>query len=108
MVKNYHAGNLLSPALERLTDKKLSKLEKYAEDIVVDIFMSLEGKEHVTKMIFKTKNYELVSKARSNDMYKNIDVCVDNLKSQIVDKKPTKSHSKHSGKQMHVVDEEVI
>ena len=97
MVKNYHAKDLLSPALKNLCDKKLDKMDKYADDIVCDIYMSMEGKEHATKMVMKSKRFELVAKAKSEDMYKNIDVCVDNLKAQISKQKPVKKHSKHVG-----------
>ena len=83
MVKNYHAGALLSPALERLCNKKLAKLDKYADDLVCDIFMSMEGKEQLTKMVLKSRRFELVAKSKSDDMYKNIYTCVDCLKLQI-------------------------
>lgn len=83
MVKNYHAGALLSPALESLCNKKLNKLDKYADDLVCDIYMSTEGKEQITKMLLKSRKFELVAKAKSDDMYKNIDTCVDSLKLQI-------------------------
>lgn len=97
MVKNYHAKDLLSPALKNLCDKKLDKMDKYADDIVCDIYMSMEGKAHVTKMVMTSKRFELVARAKSEDMYKNIDICVDSLKAQISKQKPTKKHSKHVG-----------
>lgn len=97
MVKNYHAKDLLSPALKSLCDKKLDKMDKYADDIVCDIFMSMEGKAHITKMVMKSKRFEIVAKAKSEDMYKNIDICVDSLKAQISKQKPVKKHSKHVG-----------
>lgn len=94
MVKNYHAGALLSPALENLCNKKLAKLEKYADDLVCDIYMSMEGKEQITKMILKSRRYELVAKAKSDDMYKNIDTCIDSLKLQISKEKREKRQNK--------------
>ena len=97
MVKNYHAGNLLSPSLESLYNKKLDKLDKYADDIVCDIYLSLDGKNHVTKIILKSKKFEVVAQNRSDDMYKNVDVCVDSLKTQISKFKPVKKHSKNAG-----------
>ncbi|MBQ0017383.1 MAG: ribosome-associated translation inhibitor RaiA [Clostridiales bacterium] len=100
MVKNYHAGDLLSPSLESLCNKKLDKLDKYAKDLECDVYMSLEGKEHKTKMVLKSKNFEVVAQAKSDDMYKNIDVCIDALKAKMVKEKPTKKHSKHVGYHM--------
>src|SRR5574344_1287209 len=90
MVKNYHCGDLISPALQGMLEKKLSKLEKYdlAPESAVDIYMSKEGKSgFALKMQLTTKNYTLLSKAVSNDMYKNIDECIDKLSSQISEKK---------------------
>lgn len=97
MVINYHAKELLSPALKHLCDKKLEKMDKYADDIICDVYMSMEGKDHVTKMVMTSKRFELVARTKSEDMYKNIDVCVDNLKTQISRQKPTKKHSKRVG-----------
>ena len=95
MVKNYHGDStLLSPAFESMCNKKLGKMEKLADDIVVDIYLSKEGKDHILKMVASTKNWEVVAKSKSDDMYKNIDDCVDALRAQINDKKPMKSHSK--------------
>ncbi len=87
MVKNYHCGDLLSPALEKMVSKKLAKLDKFGVDSVVDIYMSMEGKQFCMKMNLKAKSYELMAKAVSNDMYKNIDECVDKLTAQLVQKK---------------------
>ena len=92
MTNNYHGDStLLSEAFKSMCDKKLKKLEKLAEEINVEIFLSKEGKEHILKMIASSKNWEVVSKEKSDDMYKNIDLCVDSLKKQINEKKPAKS-----------------
>lgn len=95
MVNNYHGDStLLSEAFKSMCDKKLAKLDKLADDINIEIFLSKEGKEHILKMIASTKNWEVVSKEKSDDMYKNIDLCIDSLKKQINIKKPTKSQAK--------------
>lgn len=97
MIKNYHAGDLMSPALKELCDKKLERLDKYADDFSCEIYMSTEGKEHVTKMVLTSKKFgEVVAKSASDDMYKNLDVCVDSLKLQLSKEKPVKKHSKHA------------
>ena len=88
MTKYYHSGNLLSPALESMLEKKLAKLDKFGLDGVLDIYMKNEGKEQFElKIQLSSKDMNLLAKAVSKDMYKNIDECVDKLNSQIVAKK---------------------
>lgn len=94
MVKNYHCGDLMSPALETMISKKLKKLDKFGLEPVVDIYMSMEGKNHCLKMTLKAKKYELMAKSVSEDMYKNIDVCVDKLASGIIEKKVDRTGKK--------------
>ena len=85
MIKNYHCGDLLSPALKDMVEKKLAKLDKYnfEEDAVIDITMSKEGKDFAMKMQLQAEGVNAVAKAVSNDMYKNIDECLNRLNSQI-------------------------
>ena len=87
MIKNYHCGDLLSPALESMLSKKLAKLDRFGVDSVVDVYMSTEGRDYCLKLILKAKSYELMAKSVSNDMYKNIDDCVSKLNTQLVQKK---------------------
>lgn len=96
MVTNYHGeSTLLSDAFKELCEKKLAKLEKYADNMNIEVYLSKEGKDHILKMVLTTDNYEVVSKEKSDDMYKNVDLCIDSLKKQINDKKPAKSQSKN-------------
>lgn len=84
MTKNYHCGNLLSPALKELVDKKLAKLDKYElTNANVDVHMTKEGLDYVLKMQLQSDELNLLAKAKSNDMYKNIDSCMDRLTSQL-------------------------
>lgn len=94
MVKNYHCGDLLSPALEGMIDKKLKKLDKFGVDPVVDIYMSTEGKNYCLKMALKAKKFDIMAKAVSGDMYKNIDECVDKLAAGLVEKKVDRTGKK--------------
>ena len=94
MVKNYHCGDLLSPALESMISKKLKKLDKFGVEPTVDIYMSMEGKQYCLKMALKAKSYELMAKAVSDDMYKNIDECVDKLAAGLVEKKVDRTGKK--------------
>ena len=76
--------SLLSPAMQAMFEKKLAKLDKFDEGLVCDVYLSLEGKKHIVKSVLRYRGKDLVSKAESEDMYKNIDTCVANLTSQIV------------------------
>ena len=89
MTKNYHCGDLLSPALEGLIDKKLGKLDRFglSENANVDVHMTKEGGDFVMKMQLVADGVNIMAKAKSNDMYKNIDECVDRLTSQLKEQK---------------------
>lgn len=87
MIKNYHCGDLLSPALQGMLEKKLAKLDKFGEDMTNDVYMTMEGKNYSLKMILKAKKNTFIAKEVSGDMYKNIDICVDKLNDQLVEKK---------------------
>lgn len=75
---------LLSPAMQALFEKKLAKLDKFEKDLVCDVYLSLEGKKHMVKTVLRIRGKDLVSTAQTDDMYKNIDICVSNLTSQVV------------------------
>ena len=84
MTKNYHCGELLSPALQSMVEKKLAKLDKYdLHDAVVDIYMTKEGKDFVLKIQLQSKEHSAMAKVQSSDMYKNIDDCLDKIVTQI-------------------------
>ena len=89
MTKNYHCGDLLSPALESMVDKKLAKLENFdlSPNANIDVHMTKEGRDFVMKLQLQADGINLMSKAKSNDMYKNIDECVDRLTSQLKEQK---------------------
>ncbi len=84
MTNNYHCGELLSPALQAMLEKKLAKLEKYElGDAVVDVYMSKEGKDFAMKLALQSDKHNLIAKSVSADMYKNIDECLAKLVAQI-------------------------
>ena len=84
MIINYHCGELLSPALKEMLEKKLEKLEKYElRDAAVDVHMAKEGKEFVLKLQLSSPECSLMAKSSSSDMYKNIDECISKLAAQI-------------------------
>ena len=84
MTKNYHCGELLSPALQAMLEKKLAKLDKYdLKDAVVDVHMAKEGKDFVLKLQLQSAEHNLMAKSASADMYKNIDECMNKLLAQL-------------------------
>lgn len=88
MTKNYHCGDLLSPALKTMVEKKLAKLDKFGlEDANVEIHMAKEGNDFALKMQLQADEYNLIAKAKSDEMYKNIDICVDRLTTQLKEQK---------------------
>lgn len=88
MTKNYHCGDLLSPALKSMVEKKLAKLEKFGlSDANVDVHMAKEGSDFALKMQLQADEYNIMAKAKSGDMYKNIDECLDRLTIQLKEQK---------------------
>lgn len=85
MTKNYHCGDLLSPALQSMVEKKLSKLDKFdlSENANIDVYMAKEGSEFAMKLQLVADGLDIIAKAKSNDMYKNIDDCLDRLIAQL-------------------------
>lgn len=94
---------LLSPAMQALFEKKLAKLDKFDNDLTCDVYLSLEGKKHMVKTVLRFRGKDLVSKAQSEDMYKNIDICVSNLTSQIV-----KLKKEYNGPRFTPVEDELV
>lgn len=97
--------SLLSPAMESMFERKLAKLDKFDDDLVCDVYLSLEGKKHIVKTVLKIRGKELVSKAESQDMYKNIDTCVNNLTTQVVKLKKDYSVNRRPDLEEGIVDE---
>ena len=89
MQKNYHCGDLLSPALESMVEKKLNKLDKFdlSPNAYVDVYMTKEGNDFVMKTQLQADGLNIMAKSKSNDMYKNIDECVDRLTAQLREQK---------------------
>lgn len=92
---NYHGeSTLLSDAFKNMCNKKLLKLEKLADNINVEVYLTKENKEHILKMVLSTKTWDIVAREKSDDMYKNIDLCIDSLRKQINEKKPDRIQAK--------------
>jgi len=78
----------VSKSLEDLTEKKLTKLAKYFRgEVKVDVNFKLEGKSHTMDLHLFGNSKEYDTTATSNDMYRNIDTCVDKIKAQVIKSK---------------------
>ena len=49
--------------------------------------MTKEGSEFAMKLQLESDEYNIIAKAKSNDMYKNIDDCLDRLTAQLKEQK---------------------
>ena len=97
MVKNYHGGKLLSFAWQNMFEHKLEKLTKILDEkAIIDVYLSAEGKQHITRLVVKNKGKEYVAKEQSDDMYKNIDKSLDSIKKQVLEVKEMYTHARNS------------
>ena len=86
MNMRYNCGDLLSPALEALVEKKVERLVKKfkMENAEIDVAMTKEGKEgYALKIQIENDGHNVLAKAVSNDMYKSVDECVAKLDAQL-------------------------
>lgn len=80
----YHGAELLSPALQEICEKKVEKLEKFNKnDFKMDLYLGKETKNYTLKAVLTGKVNTFVANAKSDDMYKNVDLVVNNLKDQL-------------------------
>lgn len=78
-------NNINSKALESMTEKKLSKLGKFfkGEEPTVSVSYQVDNRNHLVTLQTKYNNANLISKGKSEDMYKSLDIAIDNLKVQM-------------------------
>ncbi len=80
----YHGAELLSPALEEICVKKVAKLDKFDKnDFKMDLYLGKDAKSYTMKAVLTGKVNTFIANAKSDDMYKNIDLVVNNLKDQL-------------------------
>ena len=75
-----------SEALETLCEKKLSKLEKYFKggEPKIQIGFTIDNRDHIVTLFTKYNSFELKAKGKSADMYKSLDIAIENLKDQML------------------------
>ena len=96
------SNNINSEALENLCIKKLSKLEKFYKGGEPTIFVNfqIDNREHAVTLLTTYNSFALQAKGKSEDMYKSLDITIDNLKQQMTknkfDKKTKRSSNEYS------------
>lgn len=75
----------VTPALKSYLEKKLSRLDRYASDIIdVQVILQTEKKNALAEVHIKLKRFSITVKERNLDMYTAIDKVFDILKKQII------------------------
>ena len=92
-----------SEALEGLCKKKLSKLEKFFKggEPTIVVSFQIDNREHIVTLFSNYNSFDLKAKGKSEDMYKSLDIAIDNLKQQISKNKFDKK-SKRADKEYNV------
>lgn len=89
-------NDINSEALEGLCVKKLTKLEKFYKggEPTVSVSFAIDNREHIVNLTTKYNGFNLQAKGKSEDMYKSLDLAVDNLKSQMTKNKYDKKEKR--------------
>lgn len=100
-------NDINSKALETMAERKLSKLEKYYKggEPKISVMFQVDNREHLVTLRTKYNNFDLSSKGKSEDMYKSLDIAIDNLKAQMSKNKYDKK-TKRSSRDYSVNSEE--
>lgn len=87
----------VTDALREYTTKRLSKLEKYLEDVKgIQVALSVEGDRHKVEVTIPLNGIILRGEEVSDDMYSSIDMVEEKLEKQI-EKHKTKLYKHHRG-----------
>lgn len=87
----------LTDALKDYTTKRLSKLEKYIEDVKeAQVALSIEGEGHKVEVTIPLNGVILRGEEASSDMYSSIDLVEEKLEKQI-DKYKTRLYKSNRG-----------
>ena len=81
-------GVEITPALKKLTDEKLSKLERHNMSIMrVHVVFEVDKLIHCAKADLHLPGQTLHAKSRSENMYKTVDLLIEKLDRQLRDHK---------------------
>lgn len=87
----------VTEALKDYTTKRLSKLEKYLDDVKgVQVALSVEGDRHKVEVTIPLNGIILRGEEAASDMYSSIDIVEEKLEKQI-EKYKTKLYKHHRG-----------
>ena len=88
----------ITKAIQEYTESKLSKLDKYFKDNMVEanILIRIRGNQQIIEVTIPYDKYTLRSEERQDDLYAAIDLVIDKLEGQI---RKTKSKLKKQIKQ---------
>ena len=88
----------ITEAIQEYTESKLSKLDKYFKDNMVEanILIRIRGNQQIIEVTIPYDKYTLRSEERQDDLYAAIDLVIDKLEGQI---RKTKSKLKKQIKQ---------
>lgn len=87
----------VTDALKDYVEKRLSKLERFIEDIkVAQVTLSVEGEDHKVEVTIPLNGVILRGEEKTENMYASIDLVVDKLEKQI-DKYKTKMYRRYRG-----------
>lgn len=87
----------VTEALKDYVEKRLSKLERFIEDVrVAQVTLSVEGESHKVEVTIPHNGIILRGEEETEDMYSSIDLVVDKLEKQI-DKYKTKLYRRYRG-----------
>ena len=82
--------------LKSYLQNKAKRLERFANRIMgVEVILSYEKKDQVVEFKLKTPHKMIIAKERSDDVFKSIDLAIDNLERQLAKiKEKVKEHEK--------------
>lgn len=74
----------ISDALRDYAEKKISKLEKYFQQLIdTHLILYVEKLDHVAELVMNGDSFQFYAKERAADLYSAIDLLADKMESQI-------------------------
>ncbi len=75
----------ITPALRKIAEEKLTKLERYFDKIIsMEVTFSIEKLDQIAEATIKVAKGKLHAHAKADDMYTAIDTLVERLETQLI------------------------